>query len=410
MGEVTNSRTYWQPRFDLTGTGDSNPAESPSNSSWGTWISFLGGADIQHTAGTSDMKLSYTGGGMYSNEANVPSGNVQELGVTEKISFRRSVLAFFDQLSYLPQASFGFGGVGSLPLSGSGSTGLSPGFTTGQSILTGQGQNLSNSSVLQLETFVTPRSSITMTGGYSLLHFFGNNLTDSGDMTFQGGYNYQLRRHDTLAAMYTFSDFRYTSLGESIYTHSIEGSYGRLVTGRLAFQIAAGPEFAIFNQLGGTSGGTVGGPAASNGSSAHVYWTLNSSLNYQYQRTRMGVSYWHGVTEGSGVLAGAQTDTATGNLTRQMSRTFSSGLTAGYSRNASLSVAGSTASGENYDYWFAGASLARPFAETLALTLSYQMQYQTSNATFCIGPACGMSIVRNLISVGLSWHERPLLF
>ncbi|MGH9738314.1 MAG: hypothetical protein ACRD4X_06955, partial [Candidatus Acidiferrales bacterium] len=268
----------------------------------------------------------------------------------------------------------------------------------------------SNASVLQLETFVTPRSSITMTGGYSLLHFFGNNLDDSGDATFQGGYNYQLTRHDTVAATYAFSNFRFSSLNESIYTHSIEGSYGRLVTGRLALQIAAGPELAVFNQGGGTSGGTVGGLGASNGSSTHVYWTLNSSLNYQYQRTRLGVSYWHGVTEGSGVLAGAQTDFATGSWTRQMSRTFSSGLSAGYSRNASLPIAGSTASGENYDYWFAGASFARPFTETLALTVSYQMQYQTSNTTFCIGPACGMSIVRHLISVGLSWHERPLLF
>ncbi|MGH9737446.1 MAG: hypothetical protein ACRD4X_02540 [Candidatus Acidiferrales bacterium] len=356
------------------------------------------------------MKLSYTGGGMYSSEADVPSGNVQELGVTEKIRFRRSVLALIDQLSYLPQASFGFGGVGGLPLLGGGSTGLSPGFTTGQSILTGEGQNLSNSAVLQLETFVTPRSSITMTGGYSVLHFFGNNLNDSGDVTFQGGYNYQLNRHDMMAAIYAFNDFRYSSLGESIYTHSVEGSYGRLVSGRLAFQVAAGPELAVFNQGGGPSGGTTGGLGASNGSSTHVYWTLNSSLNYQYQRSRLGVSYWHGVTEGSGVLAGAQTDLATGNWTRQMSRTFSSGLSAGYSRNASLPIAGSTASGENYDYWFAGASLARPFTETLALTLSYQMQYQTSNATFCIGPACGTSIVRHLVSVGLSWHERPLLF
>ncbi|MGH9717555.1 MAG: hypothetical protein ACRD4R_12630 [Candidatus Acidiferrales bacterium] len=409
MGNLTNTRSYWQPRFDLTGSADSNPQESASNSNWGAWTSFLAGVDIHHTSGTSEMKLSYTGGGMYSNENNVPSGNVEELGFTDKITFRRSVLSFLDQLNYLPQSSLGFGGVGGLPLLGNGSAGLGPGFTTGQSILTGQGQNLANSSVAQLETFLTPRSSITMAGGYSLLHFFGNNLVDSGDVIFQGGYNYQLARHDTVALLYDFSDFRYSSLGQSIYTHTVEGSYGRRVTGRLAFQIAAGPEFAIFDQEA-TTGGTGSGSGASNTSSTHVYWSLNSALNYQYQRTALGLNYSHGVGAGSGVLAGSLTDIVTGSLTRQMSRTFSSGLNAGYSRNSALPIAIGQNSGQNYDYWFAGASLARPLSETLALTLSYQMQYQTSNSTFCIGPSCGTSVIRHLISVGFSWHQRPLLF
>lgn len=410
MGDLTNKRSYWQPRFDLAGSADSNPQESALNSNWGAWTSFLAGVDIHHTSGTTEMMLSYTGGGMYSNENSVPNGTVQELGFTDKISMRRSVLSFFDQLSYLPQASLGFGGVGGLPLSGGGSTGLGPGFTAGQSILTGQGQNLANSSIVQLQTFLTPRSSITMAGGYSLLHFFGNNLVDSGDIIFQGGYNYQLTRHDTVALLYDFSDFRYSSLGQSIYTHTIEGSYGRRVTGRLAFQIAAGPEVAVFDQGAGTSGGTGGGSGASNGASTHVYWSLNSALNYQYQRTALGLTYSHGVSAGSGVLAGSLTDIVTGSLTRQMSRTFSSGLSGGYSRNAALPIAGGQFPNQNYDYWFAGATLARPLGETLALTLSYQMQYQTSNSSFCIGSSCGTSVIRHLISVGLSWHQRPLLF
>lgn len=407
MGNLTTNRSYWQPRFDLSGTGDSNAAESTSNTSWGTWTSFLAGLDIHHASGSSQLMLSYTGGGMYSTERNVPNGTVQELGISEQISFRRSVLTLLDQMSYLPQSSLGFGGVGQMPSLGGGSTNLGPGFSSGQSILTGQGQNLSNSSVVQLNTFLTPRSSITMAGGYSLLHFFGNNLVDSGDVTFQGGYNYQLTHHDTMALMYAFSDFRYSSLSQSIFTHSIEGSYGRRITGRLAFQVAAGPEIAIFNE--NALGGTGGGAGASNNSSTHAYWTLNSSLNYQYEKTALGLTYSHGVGGGSGVLAGSLNDTVTGNLTRRMSRTFSSGLSGGYSRNAALPITGSAAFGENYDYWFAGATVARPLSETLALTFSYQMQYQTSNGTACTGPYCG-TITRHLVTIGLSWHQRPLLF
>lgn len=408
MGRLSNNRSYWQPRVDISGSADSNPTESASTTNWGTWTSFLAGVDIHHTSDTSDLLLSYTGGGMYSNESSVGNGMVQELGVTENITMRRSVLSLLDQLSYLPQSSLGFGGVGGLPLLGSGSTGLGPGFTSGQSILTGQGQNLANSSVVQLETFLTPRSSITMSGGYSLLHFFGNSLVDSGDITFQGGYNYQLTRNDTIAMLYDFSDFRYNSLDQSIYTHTIEGSYGRRVTGRLAFQIAAGPEVAIFNQGAGTAGGTGNGSAASNSQSAHVYWSMNTALNYQYERTGVGLTYSHGVGAGSGVLVGSLSDIVTGSLTRQMSRNFSSGISAGYSRNAALPIALGGFSGESYDYWFAGASLAKPLSETTAFTLSYQLQYQTSNGT-CTGPYCG-NVIRHLITVGLSWHQRPLLF
>lgn len=411
MGNVTNKRSYWQPRVDVTGSADSNPQESATNTRWGSWTSFLAGVDIHRTSGTSQLMLTYTGGGMYSNASDVSSGTVQELGFSDNITFRRSVLSVFDQLSYLPQASLGFGGVGGLPLTGGGgSIGLGSGFTSGQSVLTGQGQNLANSSIAQFEAFLTARSSITVTGGYSLLHFFGNNLVDSGDIIFQGGYNYQLTRHDTIAALYNFSDFRYSSLGQSIYTHTAQGSYGRRVTGRLAFQVAAGPEVAIFNQGALGSGGTGGGSGASNTSSTHLYWSLNSGLNYQYQRTALGLNYSHGVGAGSGVLAGSLADIVTGSWTRQMSRTFSSGLSAGYSRNSALPIAIGQAYGQNYDYWFAGATFVHPLSETVALSFSYQMQYQTSNQAFQIGNSSGTSVIRHLISVGFSWHQRPLLF
>jgi len=411
MGDLTNQHSYWQPQVDVAGTADSNPTESPTNANWGGWGSFLGGVDIHQTSGTSQLMLSYTGGGMFSNESDVPSGSVQELGLSDHITFRRSAVSFFDQLYYLPEAGLGFGGVGGLPLTGGGSTGLSSGFSNAQSILSGYGQNLENSSVFQFEGFLTPRSSITMDAGYSLLHFFGNNLLNSGDLTFQGGYNYQMSEHNTLALSYAFSQISYSN-GPStlIDTHSLQATFGRRVTGRLALQIGAGPEFAIYDEGANPSGGTGGGSGVSSGSSTHAYWSVNSALNYQFQRTALGLDYSHGVGAGSGVLAGSIVDMVTGSLTHRMSRTFSSGLTGGYARNSALPIAGIQFSGRNYDYWFAGASLARPLSETVALTLSYQMQYQTSSSSFCIGTSCGLSVVRHLISVGVSWHERPLLF
>ncbi|MGH9573726.1 MAG: hypothetical protein ACRD40_09370, partial [Candidatus Acidiferrales bacterium] len=124
---------------------------------------------------------------------------------------------------------------------------------------------------------------------------------------------------------------------------------------------------------------------------------------------RLNASYSHGIGGGSGVLVGGQMDTVTGSLTRQMSKTFSSGFTSGYSRTTGIPGSGAAAN-QTYDYWFGGINLTKPIGETLGLTLGYQVQYQTSNAAQCIGPTCGTNVLVHMISVGLGWHQRPLLF
>jgi hypothetical protein len=110
------------------------------------------------------------------------------------------------------------------------------------------------------------------------------------------------------------------------------------------------------------------------------------------------------------VLAGSLTDTVYGSVTRQMSRTFSSGILGGYSRNQGEAVTASTPSNQSFDYWYGGANLSYPIGRSLGLTLAYQLQYQTSNQSFCVGPTCGTSVIRHMISLGIGWHERPLLF
>jgi hypothetical protein len=245
-----------------------------------------------------------------------------------------------------------------------------------------------------------------------LLRYFDSNLLDYGDVTARGGYNYQVTQKNTIALLYTFSGFRYSHFSQSIDDHTAQISFARRVTGRLTFQVAAGPQVAVFRMpIPGGSGSSGGGEGngASSGNSTQLYWSLNTALQYQLQRTVLGIAYNHGVSGGSGVLGGAVSDTVTGSATRQMSRTFSSGVTAGYARNNGLTT-GTTASSQTYNYWFAGASLSHPWGRSLGLTLSYQMQYQDSNAAFCIGPTCGTSVIRHLLSVGLGWHERPLLF
>jgi hypothetical protein len=411
LGAPTN-RSYWQPHVDIFTTIDSNPNENAGGrSSWGTSSSFSGGVDLHERSGRSDLTLSYLGGGIVSNASSTGNGVVQGLDLVEKLTLRRWVLTFTDQTYYLPQSAAGFNGLGSVSLPGGG--GLGSVFTPGQSLLTGQGQSLDNSFFTEADVLLTPRTSLTFVGGYSLLHYFDNDLLNYGTDTFRAGYNYQIDRKNTIGVDYTFSQFNYSNVDQSIVSHAAQLSYGRRVTGRLAFQVAAGPEVALFHMPISTNAGSsgTGGTGSPSGSpTTQLYWTLNANVNYALGRNALGASYSHGISGGSGALAGSLSDTFSGFVTRAMSRTFSSGINAGYSRNQGTQITTTTPSNQTIDYWYGGANFSHPIGRSLGVTVAYQLQYQTSNASFCIGTTCGMSVIRHAISIGIGWHDRPLLF
>jgi len=416
LGTLALEHSYWQPRLALSEAVDSNPASSAAgNGSWGTWTSLLGGVDIHRISGVSDLLVSYTGGDMFSTgNSSASNGVIQELNFKDKFLFRRSILSVFDQVSYLPESSFGFAGTAGATLPGVGNgVGLGSGFTPGQSILTPEGQNLSNAFDVELDTKLTPRTSLTLVGGYSLLHYFDDNLSNFGDATFQAGYNYQLTRKDTIAVSYNFSAFRYSNVDQSLNLNTVQGSYARRITGKLAFQISAGPQFAsstfpITSSTTSTASGTT--------STSQLYWTLNTALQYQLRHSAINASYNHGVTGGSGVLAGAETDVVTGGFNSQVSRTFNAGFTAGYSRNKGFSPtsgssgASGTSDAQSFSYWFAGVNVAHPIGRSLDIFANYQLQYQNSSTSGCVGNACSTNITRNQIMFGLNLHKQPIPF
>ncbi len=408
VGGPAETHSYWQPHVDFTSTVDSNGLSTTGNTGWTTWSSFYGGVDLHRNSGNSSLSLYYTGGASISNNGSANNGIVQNLQFGEKLSFRRAIVTILDQLGFLPEAAFGLQvpGVGSLP--GTGSIGLQQGLPPGQSILTARGQRLSNSFVPQVDVLLTPRSKLTFVGTYSFLHYFDQALLNYYSVGAQAGYNYQMTRKDTLALLYHFNAYRYSNFNQSIDDHVGQLSYGRQVTGKLALQIAAGPEFTTFaTPITGTSG--TGTPS---GSTSHLYWSLNSSLTYQLRQTGLGLSYNHGVSGGSGVQAGSVADTVNGYVSHQLSRTFSGTLNVGYSRNNGLTVATpkTPTANQTYGYWTSNVALNHTMGRTMNMSLNYLLQYQNSNSPFCVGPTCGSSFVRHEVSLSFGWHERPLVF
>jgi hypothetical protein len=392
------ARSYYQFHANVVQTGDSDALSQ--NGGWTTYTAVVGGIDLHKVSGVSDLDLGYLGGGTFSDNGSVGNSVVQELNVAEKLTARRAVFSFIDTMAYLPETGFGYGGIGGLSVGG---LALQPGLNPQGTILTTRGQQIDNSFVAQVNFSLSRRSSITLLGGDGLLRYFDNNLLDVDSYYGQAGYNYQFTPTDTLSFFYRYSEYSYGGFNQKIHDNVVQATYAKRLTGRLAFQIGAGPDYATFQTPVLNGNGTTT-------TSSELTWSLSTSLSYQVKRGSLGAGYFHGVSGGSGVLSGSLSDTFSGNASRQLARTWNLGMNGGYSRNRALAIPGFQTYNTDYNYWFGGANLNHPLGRTTSVFLSYQAQYQDSNVGFCIGSNCGSTFLRHLVSAGVSWQSRPMLF
>src|SRR5205807_9941212 len=332
FGPVTQRRSFWQPLIGVTSTVDTNPLASAATQTTNvtTWSSAYAGIDVNRISRRSDLTLSYLGGGLISNDGTAKNSGIQQLGFGEKLAWGRSTFSLFDVVNQLPETSFGFSLPGSsVRLPGGQGVSLEPIFTPNQSILTTRGQRVGNASVVELDAAMTPKSSLTFVGGYSLLRFLDNpGFLDYSEVTAQGGYDHQVTRHNSMALLYRFSELRFSGTVQPIDAHTAQLSFGRR-NGRFAFRVAGGPGVSFLRTVS-----PAGSTATS--SSRQVYWTLDTSMTYQKGHSTFGLAYDHSLSGGAGILPGAITDQATGSLNSQFSKAFAGGMTAGYARNQGL--------------------------------------------------------------------------
>ena len=154
----------------------------------------LGTLDLNRASERSDLLLHYTGGGMFSTYLN---SAVQELEFTYGFKWQRWSLLVGDDVSFLSESPFGFGGIGALDLLSPDSPFGPGGFLSSilgpnQTIPTIMVPRLSNTAVTQIEYKVSPRSSWTAAGSYGTLDFLGARYINSAETLFQTGYNYSV--------------------------------------------------------------------------------------------------------------------------------------------------------------------------------------------------------------------------
>jgi hypothetical protein len=339
--------------------------------------------------------------------------------VVEQLSWRRSTITFLDSLSYLPESAFGFAGATGIALPGGGPIGLQNPFVPDQGILTAQSQRISNAFITQDQIQLTPRSSLTFLGGSNLLHYFGTNLLNADGFNFQGGYNYQITRQDTISLFYRFNEFSYSNFHQSISNNSVQASYGRRITGRLALRVGGGPSFSNFQTPITVAGSSGTGSGATTGPTSQTYFSASAGLTYQRDRTGLSFFYDRGIGGGSGVLAGSVSNFLSGSATRQFSQKVRGGLTFGYARNSGVSIGTITPTDQTFNYTYVGANLSRLWGRSTTVSLSYQLQYQNSTVPPCIGTGCGTSCtgvscttnyVRHAVFLSLNWKTQPIAF
>ena len=403
LGQYSELHSFVLPSVSLTTQLDINTGGS--NVSSLTYL--LGNLDLHHVAGRSELLLNYTGGGMISTYGADANAVIQNLEFSDSFRGQRWSLLMADQVSYLSESSFGFGGVGGLGFLGSASQSGPSGVASGslpsldtvlipsQTIPTAAVPRLSNTALAQVEYDLSPRSSWTAFGSYGLLRFFGAGFVSSSNALFQTGYNYQVSPQSSIGVLYRLNVFQFTNLGQGIDDQVVQLSYARRVTGRLSFQLAAGPDMEMIH-------GPLTGP------STQLLWSLDSSLGYALNRTALSLSYDHLVTGGSGVLVGAETNEVQGTVVRNFSQTWQGSVSMGYANNRSMLEAAVNTLQPLVSDWYGVVRVSDQLRPGMSFFVAYGARLQGTNTDVCSAMNCGTNSITHEISLGFNWGLRPI--
>ncbi len=400
LGGQATRHSFLLPSFGVISQVQFNPydSKSPGNSSPATATYLSGRLALNKTSARSELLLDYLAAGAFASNSNQGDSIVQSVDFAETIKAGRWSQVFGDQFSYLPGSSFNFGGLGGLNNFGLSlsSVGATPGFrqdlVPNQSILTNTAA-ISNAVFAQTTYALGYRSSLNFFGTYGTLYFPDNGFQNSSSVSGGASYGYLLSPLNSMSISYGFNRFIFSHLPVGADSHTVQLSFARRITGRMSFQVGAGPDVQIYrSRLAGA--GTV------------LSWAATAGMNYKLREWGAGLYYVHSLGDGSGLLAGAEADMVTGNLSRGFGK-WRGSATVGYARNRALQQTSiHTIAPQS---WFGGAQVSRGLGTFGHFFLSYNVSRQSSLGAICSFPACATNQLMQTISVGYNWGFRPIV-
>jgi len=435
-------RSYLMPGVQLSESADSNAAGGSTKNSHTSEISrALVSADLQKIWRKYQFGLDYVAGGDFYAGPLITKGQgraTQEhsLAAVQRILWRTGQLAIRDSFDYLPEGSFGFNSFGGAAAFGSSLGNGISGAGAGAGLGTGLGggsiggvsygsvayqPRIDNSSVIDIVQGLSPRSTVTLSGGYSLAHYMNLttsqqfNIINSQQTNGQIGYNHLLSRKDQIGVDYAFQEIHFPRAGSgSVKANVWRALYGHRVTGKLNLTLAGGPQYVIVNnppQILPTKPPTVVAVPQTRAIAA------NGSVMFGYtvsSRTSAQLMYQRYVTPGSGFFAGANTNAVRVSIAHLFGRHWTTTTDVGYSHNSNLQKANSTSTSgvhsRSYQYWYAGTSLQRQLGQHFSAFASYQFNDMGIGSCTGSGPSavCGLTTTRHTGQIGINWHPRPI--
>jgi len=401
LGTSELRHSYWVPGIQYSNTAQSNTFKTGSTQkpAWTTTNYASGNFSLLEAWNHALFGTNYSGGGFFSSDSTQGNGQYHQLSSAFEYDQRRWQLLIMEQFSFLPQSAFGFGGTTGLAVPGiSGALsvalpGLQEVFAPGQAIYSATGPRYSNDSAAQLTYSVSRRGSFTVAAVHGFLRFSNPGNTNNDMDILNAGYSYAISRKDYLGATYRFTAFHFPGDPEALGDQTAQLMYGRRITGRMALNLAGGPDITNFR-------------VPVNGIKRTISGSAIASLSYAFRVTTVRLNYSHGVGSGGGLISGSKTDQLIANLNRPLGRLWSSSVSLGYVRNSQL-VTIKSLNSPSFNSWQIAAGVTRPLSGGTNLSIGYQAQIQTSSGILCTTTGCQAGQTTHQIQMSFQWHAPP---
>lgn len=398
-------RSFIIPSLSIWEGADTNAILNPGYSHLEVAAIPLASLDLHVLGRHNTFDLNYGGGGIAYQTAWNNSSLFDDFQISDEYAARRWNLFIADRGTYLPQASAGFGGIGfagvfdnvqSLGL-GSGASELNPAYVPEASILTGRFGLASETGMAQVQYFLTPRTSATAMGSFGYQYYTQSGLLSGSDRYGVLSLDHQVTPTETVSFAYSITEFRYSGGSVAVSDNLWRIGYGHRIANHLTLSLLAGPELT-YSAVRGVFG-----------VKQRLSWAGQGELGYRVQRGSVSLFYLHYLTPGSGVFQGAQTSVARVTVTRELSRTWTSDLSVGWTTNTALTTYSLNPFFLNvggFDTEFGTLRVSHNIGRSLRAFGVYGLEREQSGSPFLAG-STNTLLVRHIFGVGLEWHPRP---
>jgi hypothetical protein len=324
------------------------------------------------------FSMLFSGGVLFGNSGQGTT-TFQNIAVSQGLVRGKWVLNVSDVFSYLPQSPTT--GLSGIP--GVGDLGTQPVEIPGQGssggILTYGGYRIYNALSGSIERRLTGRTSLSGTGGWSVLKFLDNNGSDTSQISGSVSADHRLDARDTISAGASYS--AYSINGDvnplnvaDFRTRGLNVGYSRLLSRSLGFSASGGPQWV-------DSSNSALVPS-------RVNLAANVALGYSRKLIGVNVNYTRGVNGGGGVQPGGLSDSISGSVSRSLNRTWMASAQATYTRTSGLltvPLAAEQTTGTSVDgvtkTFYGGGQLSRALGRYWSGWISYVAQNQSTTSS-----------------------------